>query len=210
MDPYKETFETWNKIAQIYQDKFMDLDLYNATYDEFCRQLTKTHARILEIGCGPGNITRYMLTKREDLLLEGIDIAPNMVKLAKQNNPRAGFKVMDSRNIESLDGPYDAILCGFCLPYLSEADALKLIRDSYRLLSEQGLIYLSFVTGNPAGSGYHTGSSGDRTFFYYHDRDTLRTNLESNAFYVTYENDISYTKNDNSKELHTVLIAKKQ
>jgi hypothetical protein len=29
MDRYKETFETWNKVASLYQDKFMELDLYN-------------------------------------------------------------------------------------------------------------------------------------------------------------------------------------
>ena len=33
MDRYTETFETWNKIATQYQDKFMQLDLYNYTYD---------------------------------------------------------------------------------------------------------------------------------------------------------------------------------
>ena len=30
---YTETFETWNKVAALYQDKFMDLDLYNDTYE---------------------------------------------------------------------------------------------------------------------------------------------------------------------------------
>lgn len=33
MDKYKETFETWNNVASMYHDKFMDLDLYNDTYD---------------------------------------------------------------------------------------------------------------------------------------------------------------------------------
>lgn len=31
--PYQETFETWNKIAGLYEEKFMDLDLYNQSYD---------------------------------------------------------------------------------------------------------------------------------------------------------------------------------
>ena len=37
MDKYQQTFETWNKIATIYQDKFMDLKLYDESYDFFCR-----------------------------------------------------------------------------------------------------------------------------------------------------------------------------
>lgn len=39
----------------------MDLDLYNDTYDAFCQAVYKPGARIFEIGCGPGNITRYVL-----------------------------------------------------------------------------------------------------------------------------------------------------
>ena len=80
MDSYQETFNTWNKIALLYQDKFMDLDLYNESYDSFCELIPKQQASILEIGCGPGNITQYILTKRPDFIIEGIDVAPNMVK----------------------------------------------------------------------------------------------------------------------------------
>lgn len=53
MDRYKETFETWNKIASIYKDKFMNMDLYNETYDVICNAITQPNAKILDIGCGP-------------------------------------------------------------------------------------------------------------------------------------------------------------
>ena len=32
-DKYTETFETWDKVAKLYQDLFMDLNLYDDTYD---------------------------------------------------------------------------------------------------------------------------------------------------------------------------------
>ena len=86
MDKYKETFETWNKIALLYQEKFMDLDLYNDTYDFICNSILKVNSKILEIGCGPGNITKYLLCKRPDFDILGIDIADKMVELAKINN----------------------------------------------------------------------------------------------------------------------------
>lgn len=41
MDRYKETFETWNKVAIRYQEKFMDLDLYNESYDLICNSIQK-------------------------------------------------------------------------------------------------------------------------------------------------------------------------
>jgi hypothetical protein len=42
---------------------------------------------------------------------------------------------------------YDGIVCGFCLPYLSQDECLQLMKDSYHLLNENGMIYLSFVEG---------------------------------------------------------------
>lgn len=84
MDRYTETFETWNKIATLYQDKFMQLDLYNNTYDFICKSINKYQAKILEIGCGPGNITKYLLSNRPDFDIFGIDIASNMIEIAKK------------------------------------------------------------------------------------------------------------------------------
>ena len=55
---FKENHETWNKIAQEYEDKFLGIDLYNDSYDGFCTLIQKENASILEIGCGPGNITQ--------------------------------------------------------------------------------------------------------------------------------------------------------
>ena len=209
MDRYKETFETWNKVAAIYQDKFMDLDLYNNTYDFICNSITKDKAKLLEIGCGPGNITKYLLSARPDFDIFGIDIAQNMIELAKKNNPKASFAVMDSRNIDDIKTKFDGIVCGFCLPYLSPSDSLKLISDCYKLLNKNGLIYISFVEGDPNKSGFQIGSSGDRIYFYYHNLDDLKTQLFENKFNELKVFRVDYNKSETEKDIHTVLIAKK-
>lgn len=151
MDRYRETFDTWNNIniASIYQDKFMDLNLYNNTYDYISTSIDKPKAKLLEIGCGPENITKHLLSKRPDFDIFGNDIAPNMIELAKLNNPTAHFAVMDSRQINNRDTKYDGIICGFCLPYLSHTESNELISNAYDLLNDNGLIYLSFEEGDP-------------------------------------------------------------
>lgn len=210
MDRYKETFETWNKVAELYQDKFMDLDLYNDTYDFICSSLNKSGSKILEIGCGPGNITKYLLSKRPDFNIFGIDIAPNMIALAKKNNPTASFTIMDSRQISVLKKNYDGIVCGFCLPYLSQTDSIKLISDCYKLLNENGLIYLSFVEGDPNNSNFKVGSSGDRTYFYFHSLNELTQQLYKNDFEEIRTFKVEYKKTENEYEIHTILTAKKK
>lgn len=209
MDKYKTTFETWDKVASLYEEHFMDLDLYNDTYDNFCESIEKTDPKILEIGCGPGNITRYMLSKRPDFDLVGIDIAPNMVELAKKNNPNATFKVMDSRNIDQLKIEYDGIICGFCIPYLSKTDCSKLIVDASNLLSEKGVFYLSFIEGDYDNSGYQSGSSGDKVYFYYHDLESIENDLAKILFKIISVFHKNYTRKDGTNEIHTILIAQK-
>ncbi len=97
MNKYKTTFKTWNKITALYQDRFMDLDIYNQSYDLFCKLIKKKEARVFKIGCGPGNITKYLLSKRPDFSIKAIDIAPNMIKLARESNPGGDFDIMDCR-----------------------------------------------------------------------------------------------------------------
>jgi 2-polyprenyl-3-methyl-5-hydroxy-6-metoxy-1,4-benzoquinol methylase len=209
MDKYKETFETWNKVASLYQDKFMDLDVYNDTYDFIGNSITKARAKILEIGCGPGNITKYLLSARPDFDIFGIDVAPAMIELAKKNNPTARFDIMDIRQIDAITTKYDAIICGFCLPYLSQTDSQKLITDCYNLLNEEGLVYISFVEGNPNDSGFKSASTGDRTFFYYHSLDYLTQQLSKNNFDPLKIFTVDFRRNETEFETHTILTAKK-
>ena len=209
MDRYKETFETWNKIASLYQDKFMELDLYNDSYDFICNSIDKPNAKLLEIGCGPGNITKYLISKRPDFDIFGIDIAPNMVELARQNNPAAHFAVMDSRQINNLDSTYDGIVCGFCLPYLSQTETNELISNSYNLLSDNGLLYLSFVEGDPDKSDFKAGSGG-RVYFYYHKLDDITLQLNSFKFGEIKIFKVKYKISETKFDTHTILTAKKK
>lgn len=208
MDRYKETFDTWNKIASLYQDKFMELDLYNDTYDFICNSIDKPNAKLLEIGCGPGNITKYLIAKRPDFDIFGIDIAPNMVELARQNNPTAHFAVMDSRQINNLDSTYDGIICGFCLPYLSQTETNELIANSYDLLNDNGLLYLSFVEGDPDKSDFKAGSGG-RVYFYYHKLDDITSQLNSLKFGEIKIFKVKYKISETEFDTHTILTAKK-
>ena len=129
MDKYQETWNTWNNIAELYEEVFMDLDLYNESYNAFLNLLSKPNSSILDIGCGPGNITKYLLSKKPKLKIKGIDVSEKMIKIATKNNPNEEFIIMDSRELDSIKETFDALICGFCIPYLSKFDCVKLIAD---------------------------------------------------------------------------------
>jgi 2-polyprenyl-3-methyl-5-hydroxy-6-metoxy-1,4-benzoquinol methylase len=210
MDHYKETFETWNKVALLYQEKFMKLDIYNETYDFFLNQLTHQKSKLLEIGCGPGNISHYLLTQRSEMQLTGIDIAPNMVELAKKNNPSASFHVMDCREIDQLTRLFDGIVVGFCLPYINVTEVQKLLSDCSELLNPNGVLYLSFVEGENTKSGFQTGSSGDRVYFYFYELTEINRLLTNSGFEEPVVFHVPYTLSTNKEDVHTILISRKK
>jgi len=210
MDNYQATFEAYDKLAAAYQDKFMDLDLYNDTYDSFCQLLDKPQATIFEIGCGPGNITKYLLAKRPDFKIEAIDIAPNMIELAQRNNPTAKFEVLDARHIGNLNRRYDGIMIGFCMPYLSKQDCAKLIKDCNGLLQTGGILYFSCIEGDYEKSNVETSSDGKhRIMVYYYEAEYLLSTLFSNEFELIELFRKPYQKSNGTIDTHLIFIAKK-
>ncbi len=184
MDKYEITVNTFDKLAEKYQDKYMDFDFYEETYDTFCELVSLNNAEVFELACGPGNITKYLLNKRADFRIHGTDLAPNMVELAKKNNPNATFEVMDSRKISTVNKQFDAIMCGFCLPYLTKDDCVKLIKDCHDLLRKNGIIYISTMEDGDDRSGFQTSSAGDQVYIHYHQFEHLESALLENGFEV--------------------------
>jgi len=209
MDKTKIAVEVFNKCATDYQHKFMNVDLYIDTFDLFCQSIMNDHAEILELACGPGNITTYLLQKRPDYKILGIDLASNMIELARINNPKAEFQLMDCRDIGMLDKKFDGIIGGFCLPYLPKDESLKIIRDASGLLKTNGILYLSTMEDDYNKSGFQKGSSGDEIFIHYHQADYLIQALNESNFKIIEVRRKNYTSDDGTSTVDLVIIAGK-
>lgn len=208
MKPQAPNTIIWDDIAQQYQDKFMDLPIYNDSYNRFCSQIPKENSQILEIGCGPGNVTKYIQNLRPDFIIDAIDFSSNMIQLAQLNNPKVNFKQMDCRTIKHLNKTYDAILIGFCLPYLSKSECEQLIVDASKLLRNEGVLYFSFIEGAYETSRYETSSDGKNSLFvYYHESNYLEEMLFANNFKLKEILSINYQKSELKTETHLIYIA---
>ena len=89
---------------------------------------------------------------------------------------------MDARDISIIPKKYDAIMCGFCLPYLTLEETTKLISDSFNLLKQRGVFYISTIEDNYEKSGWRKGSTGDEIFMHYYSGDNLISLLEQFNF----------------------------
>lgn len=208
MDLYRETAATWDKLAQAYENIFMDLEIYNDTYNVLCSCIQHPDGQVLDIGCGPGNISKYLLQKLPDVTITSIDMAPNMIALAQKNIPKGRFLVMNALDIDQLQQRFDAIICGFCIPYLKPEDIELLFTKCKSLLNSKGVLYLSYVEGPTEDSGYQTGSTGDSIYFHYYPSEQIASALVASGLsvYKTYQ--IPYQTPDKPLSIHTVIIAR--
>ncbi len=209
MDKNKIAVGVFDKHATLYQEKFMDVNLYGDTFDFFCDTIKKQDADLLEIACGPGNITKYLLNKRPDLKIFGIDLAPAMIELAKINNPTAEFHLMDCRQIGTITKKFDAIMCGFCLPYLTKDETIKLLSDASILLNSKGVLYISTMEDDYNKSGFKKGSTGDEIFMHFYQADFLTLILKKNNFNILKLDRKEYDITDETKTTDLILIAEK-
>ena len=189
----------------------MNVDSYSAHFDKFCDRTKKDKAKILELACGPGNVTRYLKSKLPTSEIIAIDLAPRMVEIAQKTVSNVDFRVMDVKAIKSLNSQFDSIMCSFCLPFLSKNDTYKLISDCSESLVNDGILYVSTMEGDELKAGFETTSfsGGSKVFFNYHLQQDLEKALTENGFTIEYNIRQDYHDPDGSVLIDLIVIARK-
>lgn len=200
----------FDKLATTYQDKYMDVSLYADSLDQFCDSIAKQEAALLELACGPGNVTKYLLEKRPDFKILGTDLAPNMLQLAKANNPTAAFELMDCRDLGKLSQAYEGIVCAFCLPFLSKEETTQLLHDAFTKLNPKGTLFLSTMEDDYEKSRWEKGSTGESIFMHYYPAEFLVQALENTGFAVVDLQRKTYAGRDGAPVTDLLLIAQKR
>jgi len=174
----KTALNIFDDNALLYEQKYMETPIYDASYREFLNGITNGGS-ILELGCGPGNITRFMHRERPDLNLLATDFSEEMIRLARKNVPDAEFQVMDAKEVLAISSGFDGIVCGFIAPYLTKKELIKLLSDCKERLKDNGRLYLSAIEGEYEKSDWMESSDGkSSTFVYLYSEDDLRRMLD--------------------------------
>lgn len=196
----------FNTHASFYAEKYMDVSQYHTALDIFCDNIKKQHASVLELACGPGNVTKYLLCKRPDINILATDLAPNMLQIAKETNPSIQTQLLDCRELLSLNRTFDAVVCAFATPYLSKEETIQLIKDVAFVLHRGGTCYISTMEDDYSKSGWQTSSKADKVYMYYHESGYLIKAMEENGLRLLYQTTIPAPMNGDTDLL---LIATK-
>lgn len=200
-------YEVFNDNAQAYHDKFMEVDTYDGSIRKFCESLPGKH--ILELGCGPGNVTKRMLDHDPEFRVLATDIAPNMLALAKAVNPQIETATLDAKDISTLESQYDGIMCAFTLPYLNKEEAVQFIRVVSRKLNDGGVLYLSTMEDDNEKSGPRKSGSGLYTLVQnFHECAYLTEAFVSSGFDVILTERHVYEEDDGRVTTDLILIGK--
>ena len=115
--------------------------LYDILLYPFLNNIRKKTARIIiqlnpksviDICCGTGNQLEYL--KNTDIRLTGVDLSPEMLKVAKHMDC---FQ-QDARNIEFPDNSFDLAMIQLALHEKSFDDQKKIIDEAYRIIKDNG------------------------------------------------------------------------
>ena len=134
--------EQWDLEAASFDDEpdhgLADPAVRAAWRDLLLEVLPVAPARVADLGCGTGTLTRLLVD--EGYLVDGLDFSPEMVRRAREKVPEATFVVGDASTPDLDPASYDVVLCRHVLWALP--DPVAALRRWVDLLRPGGSLVL--------------------------------------------------------------------
>ncbi|UUZ59359.1 class I SAM-dependent methyltransferase [Nocardioides sp. B-3] len=144
------THELWDLEAETFDDEpdhgLADADTRAAWRELLLGVLPSAPARIADLGCGTGTLTRLLVD--EGYTVDGLDFSPEMISRARTKVPEAEFVVADASTPPFEAGAYDVVLSRHVLWAMPDPAAamehwVDLLKETGRLVPVEG----SWMTG---------------------------------------------------------------
>lgn len=203
-----ETIKSFNLSAVNYDKSIGKLPNYDETYVTFCG-LLKPKDKILDLACGPANISKRLAEINPKIQISGIDLSEEMIELAKKNLPTGKFDVADIMEYKA-EIPFDGIIMGFALPFLNKAEINILFGNCNRNLAIAGMLYLSFMEGEREGYEVPSFNQSVRLYIHYHSKKMIQDQLNQTGFRIIKSWELDYKEADGSITKDIVIISQKE
>ncbi len=95
-------------------------------------------ARIIDIGCGPGNSTRELKNKWSKAEIIGLDCSSNMINKAKEHLPELKWVISDASADLSHLGKFDIVFSNAAIQWIPDHE--QLIPKLFSMLNETGIL----------------------------------------------------------------------
>lgn len=131
--------------ASIIYKKFIDLKRLNFIWENLKAHGVPEGGKILDVGCGNGNISIYLGNQGYQVL--GIDISEKTILKARSLNTldNVTFKVSSAEELGKRNELFDAIVCSEVLEHLKDPDII--LSHVGRLLKDDGILLVTVPNG---------------------------------------------------------------
>jgi SAM-dependent methyltransferase len=102
--------------------------------------------QVVELGCGPGHVGRYLHDRGVDI--SGLDLSPAMIDAARRLNPAMQFVVGTMLDLPYLDGSLAALVAFYAIIHFDSGQLDQAIREFRRVLRPGGLAAVAFHVGD--------------------------------------------------------------
>lgn len=100
-----------------------------------------TYTNFLDLGCGTGEMIKKILTYTTKKQAYGIDISPNMIKIAREKLPKSvDLRIGDSEALPYLNSCFDVVYCNDSFHHYPNPK--NVIREVCRVLKENGVFII--------------------------------------------------------------------
>ena len=143
-------FNIWNFWADKYDKLWVQKYSLKPTRNYIVKALSKyiknDGIKVLDLGCGTGELIFELTNKFNNLEVTGIDFSEKMLEISKKRNPSAKHLKMDASELNVLDSKYDIIVCTHSMPYYKEPK--NVFKHLNNLLSDEGKLLIGFASGD--------------------------------------------------------------
>jgi SAM-dependent methyltransferase len=141
--------EGYDRIAEAYAARFFrELDekpIDRALLDLFAAEVRGGGA-VADVGCGPGQVARYLAERGVDAC--GIDLAPEMVRVARALSPSLAFEVGSLLALPRADRSLAGAAAFYAIVNLPPDDVARALVELHRVLAPGAPMLLAFHLGD--------------------------------------------------------------
>jgi SAM-dependent methyltransferase len=139
---------SYDAIAEQYAEQYFDeLDgkpFDRDVLDRFAATV-KHRGRVCDLGCGPGQIARYLAAHGVDAF--GIDASASMVATARRLNPTLQFRQGDFFHLPLADGELGGVAAFYCLIHCMRGELGRAVVEIHRVLMPGGRFLMAVHAG---------------------------------------------------------------
>ncbi len=204
-DKIKAVFDEY---AASYAKKYEDLSRYERSFSFFENYIVDENARILELGCGPGNVIQFLLKKQPEWSFTGIDFSSEMIRIAMEKFPNHSFFCQDALDYQNDSVKYDGVLVSFLFPYLELSEIHLLMENLTKMIAPRGIVYLSTMIAEVSESIDQFSSDGKQHLkMHFYNQSTILSLLSEYGFDILFTESIPAL---NEKDTDGIFIAQKR